>query len=185
MQEPSKLQQPTLPTAQQQLASAKRKSLASICGIAAATILCSIVPQFEGTKNVGYLDPIGIPTKCTGDTRDVVVGRHYTDAECAESLQTALIAHAEPILRCNPELQGRTYQLAASVSFGYNIGTRAFCDSQVSKRFHVGEWKLGCKAMNESDSGRPQWVMAGGKVLPGLVKRRAEERALCETGLTQ
>ena len=37
--------------------------------------------------------------------------------------------------------------------------------------------------MNEADNGRPQWVTAGGRVLPGLVKRRAEERALCERGL--
>ncbi|MDR5805488.1 lysozyme, partial [Caballeronia sp. LZ001] len=39
------------------------------------------------------------------------------------------------------------------------------------------------RAMNESDDGRAQWVTSRGRVLPGLVKRRAEERSLCEQDL--
>ncbi|MDN7525159.1 MULTISPECIES: glycoside hydrolase family protein [Burkholderia] len=65
----------------------------------------------------------------------------------------------------------------------YNVGAGAYCSSTTAKRFNAGEWKGACRAMNEADNGRPQWVTAGGRVLPGLVKRRAEERALCERGL--
>lgn len=160
-----------------------KKTLTGIVGATTAAILYLIVPAHEGNILKGYLDPVGIPTKCMGDTNDVVVGKRYTEEECRISLETQLIAHAEPVLKCVPQLEGRTYQLAASVSFAYNIGVNAFCNSTAARRFRNGDWKGGCKSFNESDNGKPQWITARGKVLPGLVKRRAEERALCETGL--
>ncbi|WP_442854891.1 glycoside hydrolase family protein, partial [Burkholderia sp. BDU5] len=65
----------------------------------------------------------------------------------------------------------------------YNVGPAAYCGSTTAKRFSAGDWRGACRALNESDSGRPQWVTAGGRVLPGLVKWRAEERAICERDL--
>lgn len=162
---------------------ANKKTLGAIVGAACAAILYTTVPIHEGNILRGYLDPVGIPTKCMGDTTNVVVGQRYTEAECIESLETQLIKHAEPILKCTPSLNGKTYQLAAAVSFAYNIGPKAYCNSTTAKRFNAGDYAGACKAINESDSGRPQWVTAKGKLLPGLVKRRADERKLCETGL--
>jgi lysozyme len=118
-----------------------------------------------------------------GDTQNVVVNQKYTEAECKESLESGLIRHAEPILKCTPALAGRTYQLAAAVSFGYNIGAANYCNSTTAKRFNAGDYKGACKAINESDTGRAQWVTAKGKTLKGLIDRRAAERALCERGL--
>jgi lysozyme len=160
-----------------------KKTLVSIVGAGAAAILLVIVPNFEGTIFKGYRDPIGIATKCSGDTKNVVVGQAYSKAECQESLENGLVGHAEPVLKCTPVLKGRTYQLAAAVSWAYNIGTSAYCDSTTARRFNDGDFRGACRAMNESDSGRPQWVYAGGKILPGLVKRRSAERALCEKDL--
>ena len=161
----------------------RKKTLVGVVGASVAAILLVVVPKFEGTVLKGYLDPIGIATKCMGDTTNVIVGKRYTEAECRESLETQLIAHAEPVLACTPGLKGRTYQLAAAVSFSYNVGVGAYCNSTTAKRFNSGDYAGGCKAINESDSGRPQWVTAGGRVLPGLVARRKDERALCERGL--
>lgn len=126
---------------------------------------------------------LGLLRHALGDTTDVVVGYRYTEAECQASLERQQIAHAAPVLACVPALAGRTNQLAAAVSFAYNVGTGAFCRSTVAHRFNIGEWRGGCRAFNEDDAGRPQWVTASGRVLLGLVKRRAAERALCETGL--
>ncbi|KGC25832.1 phage lysozyme family protein [Burkholderia pseudomallei] len=165
------------------MAKLPKKTLAGVVGAIAAGVLTVIVPKFEGVKLVGYLDPVGIPTKCMGDTRDVVVGRVYSEAECRQSLETQLIAHAEPVLRCTPGLKDRPYQLAAAVSFAYNVGANAYCASTTAKRFNAGDLRGACRAINEADDGRPQWVTARGRVLPGLVKRRAEERAICERGL--
>ncbi|CAJ3427027.1 MULTISPECIES: lysozyme [pseudomallei group] len=165
------------------MADMRRTTLVGVVGAAAAALLFSIVPKFEGVKLVGYLDPVGIPTKCMGDTRDVVVGKAYSEVECRQSLEAHLIAHAEGVLRCTPGLKGRPYQLAAAVSFADNIGPRAYCASTTAKRFNAGDLRGACRAINEADDGRPQWVTARGRVLPGLVKRRAEERAICERGL--
>jgi lysozyme len=160
-----------------------KKTIAGVVGASVATILLVVVPKFEGTVLRGYRDPIGIATKCSGDTINVIVGHVYTKAECQASLENQLIAHAEPVLKCTPVLKGHTYQLAASISWAYNIGAGAYCNSTTARRFNAGDFRGACKAMNESDSGKPQWVSAGGKILPGLVKRRAEERALCEKDL--
>ena len=73
--------------------------------------------------------------------------------------------------------------MAAARSVVSQEGRTAYCGSTTAKRFNAGDWKGACRALNEADNGRPQWVTAGGRVLPGLVKRRAEERALCERGL--
>lgn len=205
--EPQSPQQPNQPKTASQSKPGK-KTLAGLVGTIAAAILIVTVPKYEGTKNVGYRDPIGIPTKCMGDTNDVVVGKYYTDSECVASLNTQLIAHAEGVLKCSPELEGHFYQLAAAVDFAYNTGVNAYCGSTVAKRFKAGDLRGACKAINEADDGRPQWVYgtiyvkkldakgvpmkdAKGKfimlpkkiVLNGLVTRRKEDRALCETGL--
>ncbi|MBJ9687530.1 lysozyme [Burkholderia vietnamiensis] len=165
------------------MASTPRKTLAGVVGAAAAALLLSIVPRFEGQVLVAQPDPIGIVTACSGDTKDVKLGQRFTPEECRARLEQRLIEHAEPVLKCTPTLKGHPYQLAAAVSFAYNVGPRAYCASTTARRFNAGDFRGACRAMNESDSGRPQWVTAGGRVLPGLVKRRADERALCERGL--
>ncbi|WP_175698475.1 lysozyme [Burkholderia ambifaria] len=165
------------------MANVPKKTLAGVVGAAAAALLFSMVPKFEGLELVARPDPIGIITACNGDTKDVHVGQRFTPDECRARLEQRLIEHAEPVLKCTPGLKGRTYQLAAAVSFAYNVGEGAYCGSTTAKRFNAGDWKGACRALNEADNGRPQWVTAGGRVLPGLVKRRAEERALCERDL--
>ncbi|KVO10381.1 glycosyl hydrolase [Burkholderia ubonensis] len=165
------------------MANVPKKTLAGVVGAAAAALLFSMVPKFEGLELIARPDPIGIITACNGDTKDVRAGQRFTPAECRARLEQRLIEHAEPVLKCTPGLKGHTYQLAAAVSFAYNVGAGAYCGSTTAKRFNVGDWKGACRALNEADNGRAQWVTAGGRVLSGLVKRRAEERALCERDL--
>ncbi|MDN8078270.1 lysozyme [Burkholderia multivorans] len=165
------------------MANVPKKTLAGVVGAAAAALLFSMIPKFEGLELVARPDPIGIITACYGDTKNVRAGQRFTPAECRARLEQRLIEHAEPVLKCTPGLKGHTFQLAAAISFAYNVGAGAYCGSTTAKRFNAGDWKGACRAMNEADNGRPQWVTAGGRVLSGLVKRRAEERALCERGL--
>lgn len=159
------------------------RGLAGIVGASAAAILYCIVPRFEGVIHRGYFDPVGIATKCSGDTHDVVVGQQYSPAACLASLNKELMKHATEVLRCTPELRNHTFQLAAAVSFAYNVGGKAYCNSTTAKRFRKHDLKGACRALNEADDGRMQWVTSRGRVLPGLVKRRSEERSLCERDL--
>lgn len=157
---------------------APKKKLAGIVGAVCAAILLSFVPVHEGNVLTTYIDPVGIATVCYGDTDPAmaVPGANYTRQECLHSLERQLIAHAEPVLQCTPGLAGHPNQLAAAVSLAYNIGSTAYCNSTVARRFNAGDWPGACAAFE-------MWVYAKGKRLPGLATRRADERRLCETDL--
>lgn len=160
----------------------KAVGLSAIVGTLAAGILYVTIPADEGMVYVGYLDIAKIPTKCAGDTSNVVVGKRYTPEECRASLDRQLIAHAKPVMECVPQLKqaGRDYQRAASVSIAYNIGTTAFCKSTAAKRFRAGDWRGGCNAFLSWDKARVNGVL---RPVKGLTLRRQRERALCMTGL--
>lgn len=149
-----------------------KKTLVSVVGVACAGVLLTCVPRFEGTVLRGYKDPIGIVTACTGHTKTAVLGRPYTKAECEALLIDDLVAHAVAIKRCvTPPMT--TGQQAAFVSFAFNVGVSAFCQSGVAKKFNKGDPAGACAELS-------RWVKAGGKELSGLVERRKIERSMCE-----
>lgn len=150
-----------------------RKTLGTTVGAAAAAMLLAYVPMFEGMVLRGYKDPIGIVTACAGHTKTAVLGRAYSRDECNTLLEVDLIEHADGVLRCTPGLRGQTYPLAAASSFAYNVGVGAYCKSTMARKFNAGDIAGGCAELS-------RWTRAGGQVLPGLVKRRAVERAICE-----
>ena len=159
--------------------SKSKKTLAGIAGLVAAGLLFATVSTHEGEKLSTYYDPVGIATVCYGDTDPLmaVPGAAYSREECLRSLERRLIAHAEPVLACleiDPEAY--PHQTAAFVSLAYNIGVDAFCESTAAKRWRAGDRAGACAAIE-------MWRFAKGKELPGLVRRRADERALCERNL--
>lgn len=158
------------------MAISRKKTLSATVGAGAAAMLLAYVPQFEGVILRGYKDPIGIVTACAGHTKTAVLGRPYTRAECNSLLEADLIEHADGVLSCTPGLAGKTHQVAAAASFAYNVGVGAYCRSTMARKFNAGDLAGGCAEFSK-------WTKAGGKVLPGLVKRRAAERDICETSL--
>ncbi|MET3560867.1 lysozyme [Bartonella japonica] len=66
-------------------------------------------------------------------------------------------------------------QFAALVSFCYNVGTVAFCNSTLLKKLNKGEYEA-------VPSELQKWTKAGGKRLKGLVHRRAAEAGLWAKG---
>lgn len=155
----------------------------ALLGASVASLAAGLIIHFEGNILQGYLDPSGIPTKCVGDTTEVIVGKSYSDAECMASLEEQIFKHAKPVLECTPQLKNQVFQLSAAISFAYNIGVSAYCKSDAARYFRQYDFKNGCRSLNTSDTGKPQWITSKGKVLPGLVKRRAAERQLCELGV--
>ena len=153
-------------------------AVAAVTGMATAEFVVPFVAEHEGEILAGYLDPVGIATKCYGDTNNVIVGKEYSQQECLDSLAAQIIAHAKPVLECTPSLEGHPHQLAAATSLAYNIGPNAYCRSTVARRFNSGDWRAACHAFG-------MWVKAGGKTLPGLVRRRADEMNLCLTNLPE
>lgn len=148
-----------------------KKNTAIAAGLAAALAL---VAQFEGLRNQAYLDPVGIPTICYGYTPGVKLGQVKTTEECKGLLAEQVLVANDAVNRCVavPLSAG---ERSAYASFVYNLGGRAFCDSTLVRRLNAGDRRGACAELS-------RWVNAKGRQLPGLVRRRAAERGLCEAG---
>jgi lysozyme len=141
--------------------------------IASAAALATIA-NFEGTELVAKPDPIGIPTACNGHTKGVVAGMRFTPSECAQLLKEDAGEAGKAIAQCTTVgLTQRQYD--ALVSFVINVGGRNYCKSTLARKQNAGDC---VGAANEFS----RWKYAGGREFPGLVKRRAYERAEYLTG---
>lgn len=158
--------------------SSSKGPLTAIVGAIAATTLFASIPKEEGTRLAAYRDIVGVPTICSGDTKNVRIGMVETPEGCRKRLETQLAAFASAVMQCSPTLRegGRDYQRAAAVSLAYNIGVGAYCRSTVDRRFDAGDFKGGCNAFL-------LWNKAGGRVIPGLADRRERERQICLKGV--
>ncbi len=148
----------------------------ALLGSVAAPLVYEKVQEYEGYSEVGYLDMLGIPTKCFGDTNEVVVGEFYTDEECAASLEKQTIAHSEPVLQRNPSLREHPYALSAAILLAYNIGNAAYNKSSVARFFEEGRIQEGCDAIGLYNKGRVNGKLV---IIKGLQKRRNQEMAIC------
>lgn len=154
------------------LATKRGKLTKTVGGVTAAAMLTTMVPNFEGMVLRGYKDPIGIVTACAGHTKTAILGKPYSREECEILLIDDLLEHAEGVNKC-VKTKLTPGQMAASVSFAYNVGVRKFCESTMAKLLNAQQFSAACAQLS-------LWTKAGGRVLKGLVTRRAAERAVCE-----
>jgi lysozyme len=145
---------------------------ARIASLAVVLLIAPTVALYEGVVLSPYADPVGIETVCAGETdREVVSFKsHYTRDECMALLGASLLDHARKIEPCIRRDIPR-HQAAAVLSWSYNVGSGAACGSTLVRKLNAGE--PFCAELD-------RWVYAKGLKLPGLVRRRAEERAMCE-----
>ena len=133
-----------------------------------------IIKEFEGCHLKAYLCPAGVPTIGWGSTAGVKMGDTISQARADQLLTDDVAARYQRLVELLPMLtQWQPYQVAALVSWAYNVGMRAVQDSTLRKRLVAGE-----------DPGRavseelPRWDKADGRPLAGLTRRRADEVAL-------
>lgn len=143
--------------------------------VAAAAV--ALVGGFEGLRLNAYPDPAtrGPPwTVCFGSTHGVKPGDRHTLDECKAMLSRDLEIYAVGIEGCvKVPLPDTRY--VALVSFAYNVGVGAACNSSVVRNINAGNPKAGCDALLK-------WNRAAGIVFPGLTKRRERERQWCLQG---
>lgn len=154
-----------------------RSRLKTAAAMMAAAV--ALVGSWEGLRTVAYPDRLanGIPTVCFGETRGVKLGDSYTVEQCQVMLGQGLIDFEAGMRRClaRPDaIPDKPY--VAFLSLSYNIGTGAFCRSTVARRANAGDIRGACNAI-------PMWTRAGGRVVQGLVNRRADEQRLCLEGV--
>lgn len=151
-----------------------RQKLTAKIGAAAVALVVPLVVTYEGIVPRSYRDPIGIVTACVGHTATAQLGRTYTRQECETLLYGDLDKHADALACVRASLTDG--QKAAFLSFAFNVGAQKFCSSTLVKKANQGDMPGACAELS-------RWTFAGGKELPGLVKRRAAERQLCEQGV--
>lgn len=138
------------------------------------------VEQFEGYVPEAYQDPVGIWTKCYGDTTHVTPGTRYSAEECAKSLNDHLIETSSPVMRCVPDMAKQHPKvIVAMLDMAYNIGPTAFCKTSVARYANAGEWTAACRRIAEI------YKTAQGVPLRGLEVRRSAESEMCLEGLKE
>lgn len=140
----------------------------------ALKIALPLVMEFEGCRLRSYKCPAGVWTCGWGETEGVTKDTQWTQEEADAKLRRRLMQFIDGVLDACPELKDDPpYRLAACASLAYNIGLGAFANSTVCKKTKIGEYESAANAFL-------LWNKAGGKVLPGLVRRREAERRIYE-----
>lgn len=152
-------------------------------------VLTPLVIQWEGehrcadnpAMHCAYRDIVGVPTICYGETKGVRIGDRATGAACRLKLEQRLTGDFRAGLHGYFSADTRAKRLtperdAAYVSLAYNVGIRGAGRSTATRRLNAGDVAGGCKALT-------WWNKAGGRVVRGLVNRRAHEHALCMKGV--
>lgn len=138
-------------------------------------IATPFVSQHEGLRLKSYLDPVGIPTICYGETENVALGDIKSKEECDTILAARLGYFGFQVDQSViPPMSPKTH--AALTSFAYNVGMGAFNKSTLLRKMNNGDMIGACYELD-------RWVYAKGRKLNGLVKRREAERDLCLEGL--
>lgn len=131
----------------------------------------ALIRSAESFSATVYLCPAGKPTIGYGHV--LREGDHLTPPISRERAELLLCSDLAPVeiylAAVFPALNQNEFDALAS--FAFNVGLGAFEGSTLFKKLKVGD-----KAGASAQFGR--WISAKGKVLPGLLKRRAAERDL-------
>lgn len=135
--------------------------------------------EFEGYSGKAYPDPgtggkpwtIGFGSTTDENGQPIKPGTVWTKEQAEARFRADLAKFGEGVRRAIAGKPTTPAQMAAMVSLAYNIGLTAFARSTVLSRHRAGDYPGAADAF-------AMWKKANGRVLPGLVKRRAAEAAL-------
>lgn len=97
--------------------------------------------------------------------------RVWSKEELVEIFKNDLASFERAVLRLVPGCAGHQGRFDALVCLAYNIGAGNLQRSTIRMKANRGDWEGAAEAFMA-------WTKGGGKVLPGLVKRRVAEKAL-------
>jgi len=144
----------------------------------ALLIAADLCRHFEGFRSKPYICPAGYPTigygtvwkpdgiKVTMD--DAPISKAQADEWLLSELRTN---YAAGVLRASPSLIAYPKSLAAMIDFSYNLGVARYRASTLRRKVDKQDWEAAKEQLM-------RWTRGGGKVLPGLVRRRQAEASL-------
>jgi lysozyme len=144
----------------------------------AVDIAAELCRHFEGLRLKPYICPAGYPTIGYGtvykpDGSKVTMEHVTISKETAEQwlLHELKNNYLAGVLKASPALITTPKVLGAMTDFAYNLGVARYRASTLRKKIDVREWE-------DAKEELMKWTRGGGKVLPGLVRRRKAELAL-------
>jgi lysozyme len=144
---------------------------------ATAAVVASIA-SFEGYRDRAYDDGVGVQTIGFGTTQNdagtVKPGDKTDPVRSVIALQRGADQRARQLAECIGDVPLSKGEWDAYVSWAYNVGTGAACNSTLVKKLkqHPPDYTGSCRELLK-------WTLAGGHELPGLVKRRQAEYQIC------
>lgn len=130
-----------------------------------------LIKNFEGCRLEAYKCPAGIWTVGYGHTGSTVhQGLKISQLEADSLLKTDLIIHCNNVSKL-VKVPLNQNQFDALVSLEYNIGYGNFSRSTLLKLLNTKNYKDAAEQF-------AVWRLGGGKILPGLVRRRKAEKDL-------
>jgi lysozyme len=132
------------------------------------------IQGFEQFRGTAYMPtPNDVPTIGFGTTEGVKMGDTITLERAQERLVTELDTVYVAAVKKHVKVPLYDYEFGALVSFVYNVGVGNFLKSTLLKKLNAGDYAGAAAEISK-------WDKQKGKVLKGLTKRRAEERAIFE-----
>lgn len=137
-----------------------------------------LAEPFEGFSSTPYRCPAGVWTIGFGSTRDatgapVTAGTPSVSKEAARKLMERDLTSALAEVHRDVHTTLTAFEAGALADFIYNVGCGNFRASTLLRKLNAGDYAGAAAEF-------PKWNLGGGKVLAGLVRRRAAERALFE-----
>jgi|TARA_R110002126_G_scaffold14913_1_gene61855 lysozyme len=143
----------------------------------AVDIAAKLCRTFEGLQLKPYICPAGYPTIGYGtvnkpDGTKVTMDHPPITKETAEEwLTTELVStYMAGVLQASPILASKPRALGAITDFAYNLGVPRYRSSTLRRRIEAQDWEGAQEELMK-------WNKGGGRVLPGLVRRRQAECA--------
>lgn len=149
----------------------------AIAGLALSATALIGIANHEAFRSRAYNDGVGVQTIGFGTTSGVKPGDTITVERALIRLGQDVGRFESDMKNCMGDVALYQHEWDAYVSLAYNIGTGGFCKSTIVKRLKQKppDYAGACKAIL-------LWNKAGGRVLPGLVKRRQDEFKKCMGG---
>jgi lysozyme len=129
-----------------------------------------LTEQFEGDRLTAYQDSKGVWTIGYGHTRGVVAGMTCTQAQAEQWLVEDIAWAASEVNRL-VHVSLTQAEFDSCVDFTFNCGCGNFDHSTLLKLINAGD-------MAHAAEEFAKWDKCGGKVVAGLLRRRAAEAAL-------
>jgi lysozyme len=135
------------------------------------------IRQFEGYHRrlpngdcVAYRCPAGVITLGYGCTEGIKPGMVWTHAQALQALENEIAKFEDAVNRLVTVTINQN-ERDALISFAYNCGEGALARSSILKQLNAGNREAAAR-------GFALWNRGGGRVLPGLVRRRRDEAAM-------